>query len=82
MLIIRHSTGGSTTDNDLTLAVGGEAATAAIVLAAGNNVIWNNNIPLGAAETATLTSGAETDGGDESQVVKVSVQGGTTCTLT
>ncbi|MFY3740050.1 MAG: hypothetical protein HMLIMOIP_000475 [Candidatus Nitrosomirales archaeon] len=73
---------GSVTDNDLTLAAGGEDATAAIVLAAGVNVVWNNNVGIDAAETATLTSGAETDGGDESLTIKITALGGPACTLT
>ena len=78
---INLSVGGTIADEDITLAVGGEAATAAIALAAGPTVIWNNVIGLGAAETATLTGGAQTDNNDESVVVKVSISGGGTCTL-
>jgi hypothetical protein len=74
--------GGTLSDEDITLAVGGEAATGAVALAAGNTVIWNNSIPLGAAETATFTGGAQTDNNDESVVLKVAVIGGTACTLT
>jgi hypothetical protein len=81
LLAVNIFTAGTLSDEDVTLAVGGEAAAAAVALPAGNTAVWNNNVGIGAAETATITGNAQTDNNDESVVVKVSLSGGGTCTL-
>ena len=74
---------GTITDEDLIVASGGENVGATTVFAAaGGQALIGAAVALPAAELVTITEGPMTDAGDETAVIKVSVSGGSACTLT